>query len=67
MSFYYIFLSCHVALPCPGVEIKCTDGLQCVKETAICNGYVDCADGSDESEDVCKGNSFIILHVFEIT
>ena len=56
MSFYYIFLSCHAALPCPGVEIKCTDGLQCVKETAICNGYVDCADGSDESEDVCKGN-----------
>ena len=38
---------------------KCADGLQCIVNAGICDGYPDCIDGSDEDEESCKGNVYL--------
>jgi hypothetical protein len=36
--------------------VKCPTGFQCIHKYDMCTGYPDCNDGSDESEETCKGN-----------
>ncbi|XP_052105426.1 sortilin-related receptor-like [Mytilus californianus] len=36
--------------PCPNDEMKCADGSQCIPAIYGCDGFDDCADGSDEGE-----------------
>jgi hypothetical protein len=41
---------------CSHEYVKCADGLQCIRQWSMCTGdHTDCADGSDEDPDVCKG------------
>lgn len=40
---------------CPSDQVKCADGLHCISNTGHCNGYASCKDGSDESEETCRG------------
>ena len=35
--------------------IKCSDGLQCIYNETLCDGYTRCNDKSDESAEVCNG------------
>lgn len=44
--------SCYVDEGCRSNEWQCDDGL-CILDTGVCDGYVDCRDGSDE--DYCGG------------
>jgi hypothetical protein len=43
-----------VSSNCPGDQIKCSDVLQCITPRFLCNDYVNCNDGSDESAATCK-------------
>ncbi len=44
-----------LAWTCVDGMIKCLDGLQCIRTTAMCDGFrTDCADGSDEDEHGCR-------------
>jgi len=40
---------------CPDDSVKCSDGLQCIPKWSVCNGDTDCADGSDDDPDTCRG------------
>ncbi|XP_072031301.1 uncharacterized protein [Amphiura filiformis] len=42
---------------CAFEEFKCTDG-QCISTSWVCDEFVDCADGSDEDEDLCAACPF---------
>ncbi|CAG2252089.1 LRP2 [Mytilus edulis] len=44
---------------CRDEDVKCADGRQCIWKPAVCNDYIACNDGSDESEATCKENIFI--------
>ena len=33
---------------CPANMVKCADGLQCVRSSAVCDGFSNCFDNSDE-------------------
>jgi len=46
-------------------QIKCADGIQCIWETRVCDGYSSCLDGSDEG-DHCLGNTYALLIVYLI-
>ena len=46
-----------VAWECPRGARKCKNNIQCVSETSICDGHSTCADGSDEDDDMCRGNA----------
>ena len=48
----YFFTSAYT---CPRSKSKCKDGQLCVDKDFLCDGEDDCNDGSDESEEVCKG------------
>ncbi|XP_052746482.1 basement membrane-specific heparan sulfate proteoglycan core protein isoform X2 [Bicyclus anynana] len=47
--------------PCPSHQATCGNG-QCISRSAICDGNIDCADGSDEeschNNGVCEPNQF---------
>ena len=46
------------AAGCPGVAgefLRCVSGVGCYKAKVQCDGDVDCADGSDEGADACRG------------
>ena len=49
------FFSLVVDYECRTGERKCADGLECVSDDNICNGYTDCEDKSDEDVEMCKG------------
>ena len=49
------FSSLVVDYECRTGERKCSDGLECVSDYSICNGYADCEDKSDEDAEMCKG------------
>ncbi|XP_072032689.1 uncharacterized protein [Amphiura filiformis] len=38
---------------CPPDEFFCADGETCISKDWACDGFEDCADGSDEDEDFC--------------
>lgn len=40
---------------CPEGYVKCQTGFQCIHIDWLCNDYPNCPDGSDESEETCKG------------
>ena len=48
-------LHCLKEFQCPDSYVKCSDGLQCIHEGGMCNGYSYCNDKSDEDEHMCKG------------
>ena len=48
-----IYISFPIVLTCPTEQFRCANG-QCIKATQKCNGEVDCADKSDETEGACK-------------
>ena len=53
---------CNKRLPlsdyqCREGDVKCADGRQCIWKPALCNEYIACNDGSDESEATCKGKN----------
>lgn len=52
---YIAFAIIIVESTCSGYRVKCNDGLQCIHKRSLCNGYVDCQDGSDESPEFCIG------------
>lgn len=52
------FSSLVVDYKCRTGERKCSDGLKCVSDYSICNGYADCEDKSDEDVEMCKGKLY---------
>ena len=42
-------------------EVECPSGAQCISESSLCDGWIDCKDGSDEDEDFCRG---FLVHDF---
>jgi len=44
-------------------QIKCAEGIQCIWETQVCDGYSSCLDESDEG-DHCLGNTYALLIVY---
>ena len=53
---YSICLHVSVNLPemaCPSRHLKYDDGLQCISQDNICDGYTQCDDKSDEDERKC--------------
>lgn len=61
--FYYILYVIWIWLDftCIDKQHKCADGLQCIAEHRLCDGYEHCTDRSDEDPDFCRG---IILRDF---
>ena len=39
--------------PCKSDQFACADGTKCIPESYRCDDYVDCNDGSDQSESLC--------------
>lgn len=48
----------------PGLEFRCGPGLPCLSATLLCDGVVDCDDGSDESNETCRMFIFFSFHKF---
>lgn len=49
--------------PCSEGHIKCNDGLQCIPDSSMCDGWARCNDESDEDENFCKGEtSYICIY-----
>uniref|UniRef100_A0AC35U5R8 Low-density lipoprotein receptor domain class A n=1 Tax=Rhabditophanes sp. KR3021 TaxID=114890 RepID=A0AC35U5R8_9BILA len=42
------FINCDIEF-----EIACSDNLECIKKSFMCDGYFDCYDRSDEAESIC--------------
>ncbi|CAH1801238.1 unnamed protein product, partial [Owenia fusiformis] len=38
--------------------LRCLESGECIHEMLVCDGHVDCADGSDEWGDVCDDSLF---------
>lgn len=55
-SFLFFSLSTDVTKPCSVGQTRCAETDECVPLTYLCDGDSDCADGSDESHDVCGEN-----------
>lgn len=36
------------AAECSNIEYQCRDGINCISESKICDGKIDCLDGDDE-------------------
>ncbi|XP_046859032.1 low-density lipoprotein receptor-related protein 1B-like [Xenia sp. Carnegie-2017] len=49
--------SMNVTKPCSVGQTRCAETDECVPLTYLCDGDSDCADGSDESHDVCARRS----------
>ena len=40
---------------CNATHFSCTEGIiKCIPQLWVCDGQIECADGSDESEDICS-------------
>ena len=48
-------MSDDVGCDCKDNEMKCADGNGCAQFLKKCDGSAQCADGSDESPDICYG------------
>lgn len=53
---YFVYIKDYV---CSQLHLKCLNGLQCIFEHGLCDGYSDCKDKSDESIQVCKGKVYL--------
>ena len=53
---------CIIGSECPERYVKCPTGFECIWYEYMCNGYSNCNDGSDESEEICKSNSIQTFH-----
>lgn len=42
----------HTARNCNDEQFACNDG-QCIQYSWVCDGQLDCDDGSDEREEIC--------------
>ena len=42
----------------PVTEWKCADGRKCIDKRRRCDGYPDCADLSDEDQNICPNRNF---------
>lgn len=51
--FYITYI--YLDYSCSDYNQKCLNGLQCISEYSLCDGYEDCTDKSDEDPDVCRG------------
>ena len=49
--------------PCSEEHIKCNDGLQCIPDNSMCDGWARCNDESDEDESFCKGETSYIYRI----
>lgn len=47
---------------CPNGTFSCTNGLQCISASEVCDGAADCSDGTDERAEMCKGMVVITLN-----
>ena len=47
---------------CGRGKMKCDDGLQCIDQMDLCNRNTNCNDGSDENEEKCKGQYFLLAN-----
>ena len=50
---------------CPEGYVKCQTSFQCIHRDWVCNDYPNCPDGSDESEETCKGRLFTSEGILE--
>ncbi len=64
----------NIVVPCSGGELRCPNGV-CLNKTRVCDGQIDCSDGSDESPEVCRksyqelyidSRSYIIGHMLQV-
>ena len=46
--------SLGTGVDCSDYGFRCAVGGHCVAEVGVCNGAVDCPDGSDEADRVCR-------------
>jgi len=51
---YFVYLYCG-NVECTSTEFRCSDG-SCIYHEHVCDGFTDCPDLSDESDDVCGKN-----------
>lgn len=52
VEVYQIFFS---ERSCGENKVKCQDGIQCIPEQNLCDGWTRCNDKSDEEPAFCKG------------
>ncbi|CAH1801242.1 unnamed protein product, partial [Owenia fusiformis] len=45
--------------------LRCLESGECIHEMLVCDGHVDCADGSDERDDVCDDSLFAPVLVYK--
>ena len=45
---------CDGIVQCSSEEFACHDGTRCIPKSKVCNGYIECTDGSDTSAAQCK-------------
>ena len=55
INFFFVYFVYNIEYMCSQGHWKCLNGLQCISEKRLCDGYIDCKDKSDESIQVCKG------------
>ena len=58
-NFHVFDTSLFSAIVCdPVTEWKCADGRKCIDKRRRCDGYPDCADLSDEDQNICPNRNF---------
>lgn len=49
---------------CTENEFKClNDNGQCIPKELVCNGKIECVDGSDEDRKMCKVRIFFLISI----
>ena len=57
MTFSQIIHVVWLITACLAPDFLCGDGV-CLDSSKICDGVMDCSDGTDESNDQCNGKNY---------
>ena len=56
LKFIVVVLKFVYNSGCENNEIQCNNGGSCIPRSYQCDGFLDCPDGADESEELCFTN-----------
>lgn len=65
ISLLYAFIYL-VDRKCGDNEFQCSNSSLCIPATFMCDTQNDCADGSDETQQLCSELSYLTSHIVEV-
>ena len=61
--YYCCYLCLYAGRPCrTSLAHQCADGHSCISKWLVCDGNIDCPDGSDEDNSLCGASPTSVIH-----